>query len=79
MNRQLLKEEMDKRGLNITRLAEVSGVDKSLISRILSGDRDCNVLTAQKLAKGMKLSNTKTVLIFFGDEVAETQLTAACN
>ena len=67
MNRELLKAEMDKRGLNKLQLAELSGVDPSAIVRILNGDREPGVKIAAKIVNAMKLKPTTATKIFFED------------
>lgn len=74
MNQALLKEEMDKRNMTATDLARIADVDKSTISRILSGEAICTVATAAKISNAMKLSNRATMSIFFEKQVAETKL-----
>ena len=53
---ELLQNEMNKKKLNITQLSEISGIDKSTISRFMSGERVCSVQTAQKIALALDLS-----------------------
>ena len=72
-NLEMLKEEMAKRNCNITKLSELSNIDKSTISRFLSGNQTCTVETAQNISEALHLSSTKAGLIFFGKEVADTQ------
>lgn len=67
MNRELLKAEMDKRGLNKLQLAEISGVDPSAIVRILNGDREPGIKIAAKIVNAMKLKPTVATKIFFED------------
>lgn len=66
MNREKLKSEMEKRGLNGEKLAELSKISPATISRILSGERGCTIDVARKIAKAMKLSNKTAYEIFFG-------------
>lgn len=67
MNRELLREEMDKRGMNQSQLAELANVDRSAISRILSGDQDPGVKIAAKIVNAMKLKPKLATQIFFED------------
>ena len=67
MNRELLRAEMNKRNMNASELAELANVEKSTISRILSGETACTVATAGKIAQAMRLSNKATIQIFFED------------
>lgn len=72
---QLLKREMEDKNINISKLSELSGVDKSVISRLVSGEsKTCTVDTAQRISEALKLSYTKRGLIFFANRVAEKQL-----
>lgn len=66
MNRELLKTEMERRKLTVTELSEMARINKSTLSRVLSGETDCTVSTAGKIANALKLSNKKTYQIFFG-------------
>lgn len=67
MNRELLRAEMNKRGMNQTQLAELTNIAPSIISRILSGERDCNVATAAKIVNAMKLKPAVATEIFFNE------------
>lgn len=61
-----LKAEMDKNKMSISKLATVSGVDKSIISRILSKEsKSCTIGTANAICKALKLSSDDAVSIFF--------------
>ena len=40
MKKELLKEELEKRGMNQLELANLSGLTPSTVSRILNGDRE---------------------------------------
>lgn len=66
VNLELLSEEIAKRNLSFTKMAEHCGVDKATISRLFNG-RVCTIETAQKIVKGLKLSSRKASLIFFPD------------
>ena len=65
MNSAMLKEEMDKRSLSAADLARAANIDKSTISRILSGEAICTVATAAKISNAMCLSNKAIMSIFF--------------
>lgn len=65
MNRELLKSEMEKRKVNVTTLSELAKINKSTLSRMLSGETECNVATAGKIATALKLSNKVAFQIFF--------------
>ena len=65
MNRELLRSEMDKRGLNQTELAELAGLPVSTINRILNGERFCGVRIAAKIVNAMKLKPAIATEIFF--------------
>lgn len=70
----LLLNEMKEKSINSLELSRISGVDKSVISRILNGEtRSCTVGTAQRIAEALNLDATKSGLIFFAQEVAQKQ------
>lgn len=73
MNVELLNEEMAKQDMSLSDLSRASGVSKSTISRILSGQRTCTVDIAKKLAAGLKLKPKPAMSIFFEDNDAESQ------
>lgn len=73
---QLLRKEMEDKNMNISRLSELSGVDKSAISRLVNGEsKTCTVETAQNISNALKLNHTKRGLIFFANQGAKKQLT----
>lgn len=66
MNINLLKEELERRGMNQLDLATKCGLTPSTISRMFTGQqRGCSIETAKKIAAGLKLSPTKAASIFF--------------
>ena len=65
MNRKLLKSEMEKKNITISTLADMAKINKSTLSRMLSGETECNVATASKIASALKLSNKAAYQIFF--------------
>ena len=65
MNKELLKEEMDKQHLSMADLARIAEVDRSTISRILSGEQICSVKIAARITNGMKLKPKLATQIFF--------------
>ena len=67
MNRDLLREEMEKRGLNKLQLAQLAGADPSAIVRIINGERDPGVKIAAKIVNAMKLKPKVATKIFFED------------
>lgn len=67
MNRELLKEEMDKQNLSMADLARLAEVDRSTIYRILNGDQKCTVKVAAKITNGMKLKPKLATQIFFDE------------
>lgn len=70
LNIKLFKEKMEELGLNSAQLADKSGVDRSLISRYLSGDRlSPTINNAEKLAKAMELTSDEAMCIFFNQDV----------
>lgn len=64
MNKDRLKEAMDKRQMSQADLARESGVTKATISRMLAGQRACTVDVAGKIRKAMRLSMRDTISIF---------------
>lgn len=74
INTELLKQEMNDKNYNISRLSKESKIDKSVLSRIISGEsKTCTVETAQNISEALDLSSKKRVSIFFAKEVAEMQ------
>lgn len=70
MNINLLKEELERKGMNQLDLATKCGLSPSVISRLFNGQRGCSVETAKKIAAGLKLSPTKAASIFFEEQRA---------
>ena len=64
MNKDKLKEAMEKRGMSQADLVRASGVSKGTISRILADQRACTVDVAGKIRKAMRLSLRDSVDIF---------------
>ena len=54
MNKDKLKEAMEKRGMSQADLVRASGVSKGTISRILADQRACTVDVAGKIRKAMR-------------------------
>ena len=73
MNRDLLKAELSKRNLSVTELADIVGVNKTTIYRMLNGETVCSVRIAAKIINALKLKPKTATLIFFEDEVAELE------
>lgn len=73
MNINLLKEELERRGMNQLDLATKCGLTPSTISRIFNGQRGCSVETAKKIVDGLKLKPKPAMSIFFEDNDAESQ------
>ena len=67
MKKELLKEELEKRGMNQLDLANLSGLTPSTVSRILNGDRECGVRIAAKITNALKLKPATACKIFFED------------
>ncbi len=67
MNREMLKTEMDKRKMSMSDLADMIGVNRSTIWRILTGETVCSTTIAAKIVNGMKLSPKTATAIFFED------------
>jgi len=67
MNKELLKAEMDKRKMSANDLADIAGVNRSTIWRILTGETVCSTPIAAKIVNGMKLSPKTATAIFFED------------
>lgn len=65
-----LKKEIERQNLTLEELGNKSGIDKSTLSRFLNGSSGCTIETAQKIIKGLKLSNKKASSIFFNRDVA---------
>ncbi len=66
---EALKAEITKGKLSLEELGNKSGVDKSTLSRFLNGG-GCTIDTAQRIVKGLKLSDRKASQIFFNRKVA---------
>ena len=74
INTELLKQEMSDKNFNISRLSKESKIDKSVLSRIISGEsKTCTVETAQNISEALDLSSRKRMSIFFAKQIAETQ------
>lgn len=67
MNREMLKSEMDKRKLSSSDLADMTGVHRTTIWRILNGEVACSTEIAAKIVNSMKLSPKTATAIFFED------------
>ena len=65
INTELLKQEMNDKNYNISKLSKESKIDKSVLSRIISGEsKTCTVETAQNISEALDLSSKKRVSIF---------------
>ncbi len=64
MNKEKLKEVMDKRKVNMSDLADMAGVNKAIISRTLPGPHNSTVNSAAKIRRALKLSQRDTISIF---------------
>lgn len=74
MNIVKLREQLASKGVSASDLAERSGVDKAVISRLLNGiSKSCTVDTAQKISSALKLTPKQSASIFFENSVADTQ------
>ena len=67
MNREMLKTEMDKRKLSSSELADMIGVNRTTIWRILNGETVCSTAIAAKIVNSIKLSPKTATAIFFED------------
>ena len=65
MKIDLLKVEMEKRKMNAATLADKSGLARSTISRILSGQRGCTVAIAKQISDALNLKPRTAMEIFF--------------
>lgn len=65
MKIDLLKVEMEKRKINAATLAEMSGLSRSTISRILNGQRGCTVAIAKQISESLHLKPKQAMEIFF--------------
>ena len=66
VNVGMLKDEMYKKHYSISKLAEVSVIDKATISRLLSEQSKCSVNTAQAIVAALDIQPEKAGKIFFG-------------
>ena len=73
MNTNLLKAELSKRNMSVDELADSIGVNRTTIYRLLKGETVCSVRIAAKIINAMKLKPKTATLIFFEDEVTETE------
>lgn len=48
-----VREYMEEREIGPTYLAEQAQVSRQMITRVLSGDADCTIAFAEKLARGL--------------------------
>lgn len=67
MKTELLRAEMQKRGLNQRKLAELADLPEATLSRIINGERLCGVRIAAKIVNAMKLKPKIATEIFFED------------
>lgn len=68
MNTSKLRELMWNKRITQKSLAELTEIDEGTLSRILSGQRNCSLSKAQKIAKVMKLNNKQIIEIFMKGE-----------
>ena len=64
MNIKILKEELEHKGITQKELAMKCGINPSTISRIFSGNRDCTVEIAKRIAGELNLSHARATKIF---------------
>lgn len=63
---EILERKMQELGLNLSSLAQLSGVDKSTLSRILNKETcSCSIVTANRLVRALSLENEEVFHIFF--------------
>ena len=63
---EILERKMQELGLNLSSLAQLSGVDKSTLSRILNKKTcSCSIVTANRLVRALSLENEEVFHIFF--------------
>lgn len=65
VNKEALKQELDKRKMTVDDLSDLTGIDRSTIYRILSGSSKCNVETATKIVNKLRLKPNVAMSIFF--------------
>lgn len=65
VNKDALKQELDKRKMSIDDLSDLTGIDRSTIYRILNGSSKCNVETATKIVNKLRLKPSVAMSIFF--------------
>lgn len=51
--RDAVREYMEEHGLGPSYVAEHAGVSRQMITRVLSGEADCTIAFAEKLAHGL--------------------------
>lgn len=67
VNKDALKQELDKRKMTVDDLSDLTGIDRSTIYRILSGSSKCNVETATKIVNKLRLKPNVAMSIFFDE------------
>jgi HTH-type transcriptional regulator / antitoxin HigA len=70
---EVLKELMEESGLSQTRLAEVLGIDNTLITKILKGEREISVDLARTLARQFNV-DASLFLVLPNEEDEKTDL-----
>lgn len=69
-----LKAEMRKNNMTQEELAKKVGMDPSTLNRKINNKQGVfTVDEAQKIAKELKIPNSKLLIIFFARELADTQ------
>lgn len=65
MKQELLKAELEKRGMNQLDLAELANISPSAVSRIINGEREPGVKIAARIVNALKLKPKIATEIFF--------------
>lgn len=67
VNREALREELDKRKMTVDDLSDITGIDRSTIYRVLNGTSNCTVETATKIVTKLRLKPSVAMSIFFDE------------
>ena len=67
MNREALREELDKRKMTVDELSDLAGIDRSTIYRVINGTSNCTVETATRIVAALRLKPAVAMSIFFDE------------
>ena len=70
MNVNALKGKITEKGLNVEKLAEIIGVDRSSLYRKLNNGEKITIGEASKMKVALGMTNEEATRIFFADSVA---------